>query len=126
MVDILLVEDDKHQQLLYKEELEEEGYEVVLAGNGAEAMDRLREKIPDLIVLDICMPEMDGMEAMGEILGENDQIPIILHTAYSSYQDNFMSWAAKSYVIKSSDLTELKKEIRRILGEKAPSKPSAG
>jgi len=64
--------------------------------------------------LDIYLPGMDGLETMGRILSKNRQIPVILYTAYSSYQDNFLSWAADAYLIKSSDLTELKETIKRL------------
>lgn len=67
------------------------------------------------MVLDIAMPGMDGIEALGRILGQDNTLPVILNTAYSSYKDNFMSWSADAYVVKSSDLTELKAEIRKAL-----------
>jgi len=75
----------------------------------------------DLVILDIIMPVMDGMEALGRILGKKRKIPIILHTSYSHYKEDFMSWAADAYVIKSSDLIELKEKIREFL-EKGESR----
>jgi len=115
MTRILVVEDDKNQQELYRVELTEEGYEVDVAGDGKEAVSRVQENRPDLIVLDISMPGMDGIEAMGKILGGDNRIPIVLNTAYSSYKDNFMTWSADAYVIKSSDLTKLKTTIKEVL-----------
>jgi len=112
---ILLVEDDPHQQLLFAEELRDEGYDVAIAGSGAAAIEAVKQTPPDLVVLDIAMPGMDGIEAIGRILAENNQIPVILHTAYATYKDNFMTWAAVAYVVRSADLTELKAEIRRVL-----------
>jgi CheY-like chemotaxis protein len=70
---------------------------------------------PDLIILDIVMPVMDGMETLGRIVSKERKIPIILNTSYSGYQQDFMSWAADAYVTKSHDLTELKKKIRELL-----------
>lgn len=115
MSKILLVEDDTHQATLYQVELEAEGYDVVVARSGREAIDAVKENDPDLIVMDISMPGMDGIEAMGRILSQHHKLPVILNTAYASYKDNFMSWSADAYVIKSSDLTELKNTIRRLL-----------
>lgn len=112
---ILLVEDDAHQATLYQMELEAEGYEVVVAKGGREAIDAVKESDPDLVVMDISMPGMDGIEAMCRILSQHHKLPVILNTAYASYKDNFMSWSADAYVIKSSDLTELKETIRRLL-----------
>ncbi len=112
---ILVVEDEESLRLLYEEELKTEGYEVLTAGNGREAIQQLEEGQPDLIVLDIVMPVMDGMEALGRILGKGRKIPIILNTSYSGYRQDFMSWAADAYVTKSDDLTELKNKIRELL-----------
>ena len=70
---------------------------------------------PDLVVLDIVMPGMDGIEILGRLLSHDNKLPVIFHTAYTGYQDNFMSWAADAYLIKSSDLTELKTRIRETL-----------
>jgi CheY-like chemotaxis protein len=112
---ILVVEDEEGLRLFYEEELESEGYEVITAANGKEAIQRLEEGKPDLIVLDIVMPVMDGMEALGRILGKDRRIPIILNTSYPGYREDFMSWAADAYVTKSSDLGELKRKIKELL-----------
>ena len=115
MTKILVVEDDKNQQELYRQELMDEGYEVDVASDGKEAIAKAMKDRPDLIVLDISMPGMDGIEAMGKILGTDNRIPIVLNTAYSSYKDNFMTWSADAYVIKSADLTPLKNTIKQVL-----------
>lgn len=115
MKTILVVEDDKNQLLLYKQELSLEGYNVITAKDGLEAVQKVNEQIPDLIVMDINMPKMNGIESMSRILQER-KVPIIINTAYSSYKDDFMSWSADAYIIKSSDLKELKNKIRELLG----------
>ncbi len=114
---VLLVEDEANQRLLYQTELVDEGYEVELAADGREALEKLEARRPDIIILDISMPNMDGIETLGNVLSRDNSIPVILHTAYSSYKDNFMTWSADDYVVKSSDLTELKDRIRLALGE---------
>ncbi len=116
MKTVLVVEDDKNQGLLYTQELGLEGYNVMLARNGKEAITKVEEHIPDIIVMDITMPIMDGIEAMGKILAKHGKIPVIINTAYSSYKDNFMTWSADAYVVKSSDLSELKNKIKELLG----------
>lgn len=112
---ILLVEDDPAQRLLFATELENEGYRVVCAHDGYEALDKIDEETPDLVVLDIRLPGMDGMETMGRILTRCEDVPVILHTAYAVWKDNFRSRAADHYVVKSSDLSELKERIRETL-----------
>ncbi|GJQ48261.1 MAG: response regulator [Candidatus Kuenenia stuttgartiensis] len=115
---ILLVEDDKNQILLYEQELAIEGYKVVTATNGIEAIENARHFKPDLVVMDINMPMMDGIESMCRILSEHKNIPIIINTAYSNYQNNFMSWSADAYIVKSSDLKELKDKIKELLNKR--------
>jgi CheY-like chemotaxis protein len=119
MTTVLVVEDDKNQRLLYEQELKLEGYEVVTASDGKDALGKIQEQLPDLIIMDINMPKMDGIETMGKILGKNRDIPVIINTAYSNYKDNFMSWAADAYIVKSSDLSELKNTVKEVLAKKA-------
>jgi DNA-binding response OmpR family regulator len=111
MTTILLVENDKNQSLLYEQELRFEGYEILTAADGEEALEKVQEQTVDIIIMDIGMPKMDGLETLGRIVSKHKEIPIIIYTAYSSYKDNFMSWLADAYIIKSSDLTELKDKI---------------
>ena len=115
---ILVVDDEVNQGLLYEQELTDEGYEVDVANSGEQALDLVRKKQFDLVVLDIGMPYMDGLETLGKMLSMDNKLPVILNTAYPSYKDNFMSWAADAYVVKSSDLTELKDKIRGSLAKR--------
>ena len=112
---ILVVEDEGALRLLYEEELKEEGYEVLTARNGREALSHLKEETPDLVILDIRMPEMDGMEVFGRILSQGRKIRIIINTAYSEYRQDLMTRGADAYVIKSADLKELKEKVREVL-----------
>ena len=89
-----------------------------LVNSGTEALERVGAHQYDLVVLDIGMPDLDGLETLGRMLSVNNKIPVILNTAYPSYKDNFMSWAADAYVVKSSDLTELKTKIRQALAKR--------
>lgn len=116
MKTILVVEDDKNQLLLYEQELSLEGYNIITARDGLEAIKKVKEESPDLIIMDINMPRMNGIESMGKILTEQ-KVPIIINTAYSIYKDNFMSWSADAYIIKSSDLSELKNKIKELIGK---------
>jgi signal transduction histidine kinase len=118
MKKILCVDDDAGLLRLYQEELSEEGYEVILAKDGKEAMEKFKEEKPQTVVLDIRMPMMDGIETMNAMLSRDRQIPVILNTAFPQYRENFMTWAAEAYVTKSSDLTELKEKIREVLDKR--------
>jgi CheY-like chemotaxis protein len=112
---ILIVDDEVNLRELYLTEFSEEGYEVLLAANGKEAIEMLEEHRPDAVVMDIRMPEMDGIETLGKMVTRHKNVPIIIHTAYSSYREDFRSWAADAYVVKSSDLTKLKQTLRDVL-----------
>ena len=115
------MEDEEGQRLLYEQELSEEGYFILWAKNGKEALKRLEESHFDLVVLDILMPEMDGIEVLGKIASRYKKIPIILHSAYPHYQSDFMTWLADAFVVKSSDLSILKNTVKELLrknGEK--------
>lgn len=117
MKKILIVEDDESQRLLYRDEFTEAGYEVILAANGKVAMKHLDIDKPDLVILDIVMPVMDGMETLSRIIRKYRDVPIILNTAYSAYKEDFMSWGADAFVVKSADLGELKGKVREILAD---------
>ncbi|AFM24358.1 response regulator [Desulfomonile tiedjei] len=119
MKHILVVDDEKHICELYRSELEDEGYAVTIAHSGIEALEKVESDPPDLVVLDIQMPGMDGIETLEKLLGRDKGIPVILNTAYSHYKDDFTTWGADAYVVKSSDTTVLKQEIKRLLGDES-------
>lgn len=119
---ILVVEDDRNQLLLYDLELSKEGYIIVTASDGIQALKIFERELIfdnpfDLVIVDINMPKMNGIELIGRILSTPNarRLPIIINTAYSSYRDNFMAWSADAYIIKSSDLSELKNTIKNLL-----------
>lgn len=126
MSKILLVEDERSLRLLYKQDLEQDGYVVITAASAAEGLALADSEAPDLVVMDIRMPGMDGLEAMGRMLEKHPKMPVILNSAYSSYKDNFLSWAADAYVVKSSDTSDLRASVRSLLAKAAgdPSTPS--
>jgi len=112
---ILLVEDERAQRLLYKEELEEEGYQVFDAKDGAEALEIVERQHPDMAILDIFLAGEDGLELMGKLLNIDNKLPIILHSAYGTWKDNWRGQVADAYVVKSADLTKLKSTIRKVM-----------
>ena len=112
---ILVVDDDEAIRTLLKEELADEGYEVITASNARDALKMVEKEPLDLVILDIRMPGMDGLEALPRILGLKEGLPVILNTAYTQYKESFMSWAADAYIVKSADLTELKEKIKELI-----------
>ena len=115
MKKILVADDEMSIRLLYSEELKEEGYDVYLAANGREALE-IVEKVPlNLVILDIKMPEMDGIEALRQIKERRPDLPVLLSTAYGEYRQDFATWASDEYLVKSSDLDDLKSAVKRYL-----------
>ncbi|MCX5802813.1 MAG: response regulator [Proteobacteria bacterium] len=114
-IKLLVVDDEENIRMLFKEELEEEGYQVEAASNGLEALEKLKGSSFDLVVLDIKMPGMDGIQALNEIKNLNKDQPVILCSAYGEFKQDFSSWVSDGYVVKSADTKELKQTIKHIL-----------
>ncbi|MEA2083843.1 MAG: response regulator [Thermodesulfobacteriota bacterium] len=110
---ILVVDDEDSIHLLYGEEFEEEGYEVYGALSGKEALDKLNDISPDLVILDINMPGMDGIEVLRKIKEINPNLPVILSSAYQEFKQDLASWASDDYIVKSANLDELKAAVKQ-------------
>lgn len=119
---ILVVDDEENIRILYSEELQDEGYDVIVASNAEEADIKIRESNPDLITLDIRMPGTDGIELLRKLRERDKNIPIVMCSAYSDYKQDFRTWASEAYIIKSSDMVELKSTIREIFKKREGSK----
>ncbi len=115
MKKILLVDDEEGIHLLYREELEDEGYEVHSAFNGEEALEKFKAVSPDLVILDINMPGMNGIEVLRQLKEISPALPVILSSAYHEYKQDLGSWASDEYIVKSADLEDLKAAVKRYL-----------
>jgi DNA-binding response OmpR family regulator len=111
---ILVVDDDLSILRLYKEELEEEGYTVVTASTGVEALEQFEKEVPDLVTLDIQLPDVDGIKLLRQMKEKRPRLPVIMSTAYD-YRDDFSVWASEAYIVKSADLAEFKATIKRLV-----------
>jgi DNA-binding response OmpR family regulator len=112
---ILVVDDEEGIRQLYKEELEDEGYEVELAERGEEALEKISVSKPDVVILDLRMPGMGGLEVLERIREQDKDLPVIISTAYGEYKRDLTTWASDAYIVKSADLTELKRVIKGFL-----------
>lgn len=102
---ILIVEDDVFIQDVYNVKFSQEGFEVIVAENGVDALEILKSFIPDVIMLDIMMPRVDGVEVLKKIKSENalKDIPIMILTNISEKEkmEEVMNLGANFYLIKS-------------------------
>ena len=109
---ILVVDDEELLVKGIRFNLQNEGYEILTGSNGREAVDMARQNEPDLIILDVMMPEMDGMTACARIR-EFSNVPIILLTAKTDDMDKLMGFdhGADDYVTKPFNILELKARV---------------
>ncbi len=115
MKTILASDGNENIRVLLEAELSLQGYEVILASTGLETLKKLREKTPDLLVLDLRMPDMHDLEILKTIRQENKELPIILCTVYKKAQDNSTIKASgvTGYFVKPFDINLLKSLIKK-------------
>jgi DNA-binding NtrC family response regulator len=115
MSTILVVDDEANICKLLHKELTGEGYRVVVASDGRRAVELVEANSIDLVILDIRMEGLDGIETLRKLIRQRKDLPVILHTGYAEYKMDFNTWMASAYVMKSSDLKELKETVRQLL-----------
>ncbi len=122
---ILLVDDDPDFCSIVQGQLEKEGFEVELAYNGVEGLEKIRANPPDAIILDVMMPEKDGYEVCKELKADEKlaDIPVVLLTAVASHvtstrysHSDGMSTEADDYIAKPASAEEITQSIKGLLG----------
>jgi CheY-like chemotaxis protein len=113
MKKILLVDDEESIHLLYREELEDLGFEVHSAMSGEDAMKILPTLKPNLVILDINMPGMNGIDVLRKIKEMDASLPVILSSAYQEFKQDLSSWASDDFVVKSADMNLLIESVNR-------------
>ncbi|MDY6873351.1 MAG: response regulator transcription factor [Chloroflexota bacterium] len=113
---ILVVDDEKRMVGFIRLNLEQDGFVVVEAFNGTEALDRLRDSLPDLILLDVMMPDIDGFEVL-RMIREISQVPVIMLTAKEEEDDKVkgLELGADDYITKPFSPRELVSRIKAVL-----------
>ena len=113
MLSVLVVEDEKNLLDLYTSELQDIGFTVRPLTSGREAIESIKNERPDVVILDIKLEDMEGLQVLEEIKGIDRTIPVILNSAYSVYKSDFATWMADDYIVKSSDTSELIDKIKQ-------------
>lgn len=117
MKKILIVDDEKNMRWAIKKALEKQNYSILEGTNGLEAVEIFHEEEPDLILMDLKMPVMDGLEALKKIKASNKEIPVIMITAHGTVESAIeaMKLGALDYISKPFDIEELKVVIKKAL-----------
>ncbi len=113
---ILVVDDEERMVRFIRLNLEHDGFEVVEAFSGQQAMDRLRQSLPDLVLLDVMMPDFDGFEVL-RLIRENNDVPVIMLTAKGEEDDRVhgLELGADDYVTKPFSPRELVSRVKAVL-----------
>jgi len=112
---LLFVDDEVELLDLYRTVFGREGYQVLTADTLSEARRLIRAGGIAALILDIRMGDGSGLHLLRELKATHPTLSVILNTAFARYQDEFTAWLANSYVVKSSDLTQLKGAVKRCL-----------
>ena len=112
---LLVIDDDANIRDLLKLEFGDLGYAVLVAENGFDGIQLLKDHEVDLVILDIKMPGMDGIEALEKIMTIKRELPVVIHSAYSHYKENYLTWSAMAYVVKSGNLDELISTVEKMI-----------
>jgi DNA-binding response OmpR family regulator len=122
---ILLVEDDESISLGLRMNLEAEGYDVDVAEDGERGLSRAREWDPDLVILDVMLPKLNGLEVLRRLRAESRHVPIIVLSARGAEMDKVMGLelGAEDYVTKPFGLAELLARVRAVLRRDAIARP---
>ena len=123
---ILVIEDEPQMQLGLRDNLELEGYEVQVAGDGDEGLAKAALFVPDLVILDVMLPRKNGFYVCRELRARSNTTPIVMLTARSAETDKVLGLelGADDYVTKPFSITELLARVRAVLRRSASQKPT--
>lgn len=113
---ILVIDDEADIRTLFTEEFGK-NYKVLTAKDGEEGLMRIFDKKPDLVILDIKMPKINGLEVLRKTKNLFPTLPVVLCTAFSSYRTVYAASLADAFVVKSHDLSELEETINTLINQ---------
>jgi two-component system, OmpR family, response regulator MprA len=125
---VLVVDDDRALRDALRRALTLGGYEVVAAEGGREGLERVRTARPDVVVLDVLMPDVDGLEVAQRLRADGDRTPILMLTARDAVDDRIagLDAGADDYLVKPFDVEELKARVRALIRRSSPELTGEG
>ena len=122
MKKILITEDEKNLSQIYKAKLEDVGYSVDIVNTGLSAVDYVKTTKPDLVILDIKLPDVNGIKVLQEIKQEYSDLPVIMCTAYGQFEGYYQRFAGEEtrfcgYLTKPVSLEALVSEVKKAIGD---------
>lgn len=115
MARILFVDDEPNIRLFYTGVLADAGHDVLEAASSRETMLAIQRARPDLVILDIKLGAENGLDVLQQIVHFHPGLPVIILSAYASFQDDYTSWLAEGYVVKSGDPSEFLSAVESAL-----------
>ena len=114
-LDVVVIDDEELFTEGCRQTLELGGYKAAVARGGLEGLQLVQAARPGVVLVDLKMPGMDGIETLNAIKNSDRNQPVVLCSAYGEFKQDFSSWVSDGYVVKSADMGELKQTIRRVL-----------
>ncbi len=118
MARIIIAEDNEYLQEICRLDLEEQGHDVKVVGDGYDLLTYFKEDSADLLILDIMLPHKSGAEVIGTVRALCPGLAIVIYTGYDRYKDSPIHDIADAFVLKSSSMDELLKIVNRLLSER--------
>ena len=121
---LLVVDENYYHRVLLKIEFTDTEYRVITAGDGQEALTLAQAVRPDLVLLDLMSPGMDGLDVLRHLHDVDPHIPVIIHTTYDAHRYHPAARLAAAYLVKSADTGLLKRTIKAVLRGRAGRRAS--
>lgn len=115
---ILIADDEVSTRLVLRKKLNDCGYKTIEAANGIETWNSIRTDNPDLVIMDMKMPGMHGLEILKKMRTEKEKIPVIIYSAYSDMMNSFtvMTYPNQRFLVKPTDLNTIIRNIEELIG----------
>lgn len=116
MATVLVIDAHPDWRNRIAEVLEQDGHTARFAADGLQGLEEVTSNVPDLVVMDVRLPAIDGLDLMSRLLDRWRKLPIVLHTDCVATRDNFLSWSADAFVAKEPQLRELRRTVHDLVG----------